>query len=73
MDKMNTVHAHNRLTGLVVSVPEDHANHPVLGKNLEVVRNGKPRSRLSEIVKDPEGSAIRVTNVAAPDPKDKEN
>ena len=68
---MKTVHAYNRLTGVVAVVPEDHVNHPVLGKNLEVRRNGKPVSRLGEIAKDPAGSATRVTNVAPAD-KDKD-
>lgn len=72
MDKMKTVFAKNRLTNLVTAVPEDHANHPVLGANLEVVRSGKQRVRLSEIVQDAKSSATRVTNVAAPD-KDKED
>lgn len=70
---MKTAFAHNSLTQRVVEVPLDHLTHPVLGKNLSQVRNGKPRARVSEIVKDSKkGSTRRVTNVATPD-KDKED
>lgn len=79
MDKMNTVYARDRISGVVGAVPENHLNHPILGKNLEKVRNGKQRGRISEIVtdspeskKDSSGSATRTTNVAVPD-KDKED
>lgn len=69
---MKNVHVFNRVSRVTGVVPENHLNHPVLGANLEQVRNGKKRERLSEIVKDSEGSATRVTNVATPD-KDKDN
>lgn len=72
MDKMKNVHVINRVSGVLGVVPENHLNHPVLGAGLEEVRNGKQRGRMSEIVKDPRGSATRVTNVVAPD-KDKED
>lgn len=69
---MKNVHVINRISGAIGVVPENHLNHPVLGADLEEVRNGKQRGRLSEIVKDSSESATRVTNVATPD-KDKDN
>lgn len=72
MDKMKNVHVINRISRVTGVVPENHLNHPVLGADLEEVRNGKNRGRLSEIIKDSEESAKRVTNVATPD-KDKDN
>lgn len=69
---MKNVHVINRISRVTGVVPENHLNHPVLGANLEVVRNGKQRGRLSEIVKDSPESPKRVTNVVAPD-KDKDN
>ncbi|QDH92196.1 hypothetical protein SEA_PHILLYPHILLY_45 [Microbacterium phage PhillyPhilly] len=79
MDKMDNVYARNRISGVVAAVPENHLDHPILGKNLDEVRSGKKRGRISEIVtdspeskKDSSGSATRTTNVAVPD-KDKDN
>lgn len=72
MDNMKNVHVINRISGAVGVVPKDHLDHPVLGADLEEVPNGKRRGRISEIVKDSEESAHRVTNVATPD-KDKED
>lgn len=47
---MSTVFAYNEITGLVAKVPERFLAHPVLGKHLREVRNGKARVRLSEII-----------------------
>lgn len=69
---MKNVHVINRISGAVGVVPENHLNHPVLGADLEEVRNGKKRARLSEIITDSPESPKRVTNVATPD-KDKED
>lgn len=66
------MHVINRVSRVTGVVPKDHLDHPVLGADLEEVRNGKQRGRLSEIVKDSSESATRVTNVATPD-KDKDN
>lgn len=72
MDKMKNVHVINRISRVTGVVPENHLNHPVLGADLEEVRNGKQRGRLSEIIKDSPQSATRVTNAVTPD-KDKED
>lgn len=69
---MKNVHVINRISGVVGVVPDNHLNHPVLGASLEEVRNGKRRGRLSEIVKDSDESATRMTDTVVPD-KDKEH
>lgn len=47
---MSTVFAFNEITGKVAEVPARFLTHPVLGKNIREVRNGKTRGRLSEII-----------------------
>lgn len=72
MDKMKNVNVIDRVSRVTGVVPENHLNHPVLGANLEVVRNGKQRGRLSEIIKDSDESATRMTDTVTLD-KDKDN
>ena len=50
MNSEQQVYAYNDLSGVVGLVPAHYLEHPILGANLTLVRNGKTRGRLSEII-----------------------
>lgn len=50
MTSEQQVYAYNSLSDVVGLVPAHYLEHPILGANLTLVRNGKTRGRLSEIV-----------------------
>lgn len=65
---MTTVYAYHELSKQTVAVPQEHVDHPILGKHLTVVRSGKSRGRLSDIVAD--NDTEHTTEIAVIDGKE---
>lgn len=66
------VYAKNLISKQVDLVPESYLTHPTFGPNLELVRNGKVRGRLSEIIDSDPVDPDEQAPAKAPETKKKD-